>query len=83
MIEGQWIVVRSLLLFFLINLLLSILLIIPPVFIVIKIGLFFMTLLLTGFHLISPHVLGQSPNLAACQCLFSGAVQRVRGEPQI
>ena len=55
-------VVRSLLLFFLIYLLPSILLIIPSFFIVFNIGLVFMVLLLTGFHLISPHVLRQSPS---------------------
>ena len=53
---------RSLLLFFLIYLLPSILLIIPSFFIVFNIGLVFMVLLLTGFHLISPHVLKQSPS---------------------
>ena len=54
--------VRSLLLFFLIYLLPSILSIIPSFFIVFNIGLVFMVLLLTGFHLISPHVLKQSPS---------------------
>ena len=53
---------RSLLLFFLIYLLPSILSIIPSFFIVFNIGLVFMVLLLTGFHLISPHVLKQSPS---------------------
>ena len=53
---------RSLLLFFLIYLLPSILLIIPSFFIVFNIGLIFMVLLLTGFHPISPHVLRQSPS---------------------
>ena len=53
---------RSLLLFFLIYLLPSILLIIPSFFIVFNIGLVFMVLLLTGFHLISPHALRQSPS---------------------
>ena len=53
---------RSLLLFFLIYLLPSILLIIPSFFIVFNIGLVFMVLLLIGFHLISPHVLRQSPS---------------------
>ena len=52
---------RSLLLFFLIYLLPSILSIIPS-FIVFNIGLVFMVLLLTGSHLISPHVLKQSPS---------------------
>ena len=52
---------RSLLLFFLIYLLPSILSIIPSFFIVFNIGLVFMVLLLTGSHLISPHVLKQSP----------------------
>ena len=36
--------------------------IIPSFFIVFNIGLVFMVLLLTGFHLISPHVLRQSPS---------------------
>ena len=49
-------------LFFLIYLLPSILLIIPSFLIVFNIGLVFMVLLLTGFHLISPHVLKQSPS---------------------
>ena len=53
---------RSLLLFFLIYLLPSILSIIPSSFIVFNIGLVFMVLLLTGSHLISPHVLKQSPS---------------------
>ena len=53
---------RSLLLFFLIYLLPLILSIIPSFFIVFKIGLVFMVLLLNGFHLISPHVLRQSPS---------------------
>ena len=53
---------RSLLLFFLAYLLPLILSIIPSFFIVFKIGLVFMALLLTGFHLILPHVLGQSPS---------------------
>ena len=56
---------RSLLLFFLIYLLPSILSIIPSFFIVFNIGLVFMVLLLlllTGSHLISPHVLKQSPS---------------------
>ena len=53
---------RSLLLFFLIYLLPSILLIIPSFFIVFNIGLVFMVLLLIGFHLILPHVLRQSPS---------------------
>ena len=53
--------VRSLLFFFLIYLLPSILSIIPS-FIVFNIGLVFMVLLLTGSHLISPHVLKQSPS---------------------
>ena len=53
---------RSLLLFFLIYLLPLILSIIPSFFIVFNIGLVFMVLLLTGFHLISPHVLRQSPS---------------------
>ena len=53
---------RSLLLFFLIYLLPSILLIIPSFFIVFNIGLVFMVLLLTGFHLILLHVLRQSPS---------------------
>ena len=53
---------RSLLLFFLIYLLPSILSIIPSFFIVFNIGLVFMVLLLTGFHLSSPHVLKQSPS---------------------
>ena len=53
---------RSLLLFFLIYLLPSILSIIPFFFIVFNIGLVFMVLLLTGFHLSSPHVLRQSPS---------------------
>ena len=53
---------RSLLLFFLIYLLPSILLIIPSFFIIFNIGLVFMVLLWTGFHLISPHVLKQSPS---------------------
>ena len=53
---------RSLLLFLLIYLLPSILLIIPSFFIVFNIGLVFMVLLLTGSHLISPHVLKQSPS---------------------
>ena len=53
---------RSLLLFFLIHLLPSILSIIPSFFIVFNIGLVFMVLLLTGSHLISPHVLKQSPS---------------------
>ena len=53
---------RLLLLFFLIYLLPSILLIIPSFFIVFNIGLVFMVLLLTSFHLISPHVLRQSPS---------------------
>ena len=48
--------------FFLIYLLPSILSIIPSFFIVFNIGLVFMVLLLTGFHLISPHVLRQSPS---------------------
>ena len=52
---------RSLLLFFLIYLLPLILLIIPSFFIVFIIDLVFMVLLLTGFHLILPHVLRQSP----------------------
>ena len=58
----RWIVVRSLLLFFLIYLLPSILSIIPSFFIVFNIGLVFMVLLLTGFHFISTHVLRQSPS---------------------
>ena len=53
---------RSLLLFFLIYLLPSILSIIPSFFIVFNIALVCMVLLLTGFHLISPHVLRQSPS---------------------
>ena len=53
---------RSLLLFFLTYLLPLILLIIPSFFIVFKIGLVSMTLLLTGFHLIFPLVLRQSPS---------------------
>ena len=53
---------RSLLLFFLIYLLPLILSIIPSFFIVFKIGLVFMALLSTGFHLILPHVLRQSPS---------------------
>ena len=53
---------RSLLLFFLIYLLPLILSIIPSFFIVFNIGLVFMVLLLIGFHLISPHVLRQSPS---------------------
>ena len=60
--HDPWIVVRSLLLFFLIYLLPSILLIIPSFFIVFNIGLVFMVLLLIGFHLILPHVLRQSPS---------------------
>ena len=51
---------RSLLLFFLTYLLPLILSIIPSFFIVFKIGLVFKVLLLTGFHLILPHVLRQS-----------------------
>ena len=53
---------RSILLFCSIYLLPSILSIIPSCFIVFNIGLVFMVLLLTltGFHLISPHVLKQS-----------------------
>ena len=70
---------RSLLLFFLINLLILILSIIPLVFIVIKIGLFFMTLLLTGFHLILPHVLGQSPSVVLFHLSLSNLS---RGVPQ-
>ena len=54
--------VRSLLLFFLIDLLSLILSIIPSFFIVFNIGLVFLALLLTGFHLILPHVLRQSPS---------------------
>ena len=53
---------RSLLLFFLIYLLPSILLIIPSFFIVFNIGLVFTVHLLIGFHLILPHVLRQSPS---------------------
>ena len=53
---------RSLLLFFLIYLLPLILSIVSSFFIVFKIGLVFMVLLLTGFHLILPHVLRQSPS---------------------
>ena len=53
---------RSLLLFFLIYLLPSILLIIPSFFIVFNIGLVFVVFLLIGFHLILPHVLRQSPS---------------------
>ena len=52
----------SLLLFFLIYLLPSILSIIPSFFIFFNIGSVFMVLLLTGFYLISPHVLKQSPS---------------------
>ena len=55
---------RSLLLFFLIYLLPSILSIIPSFFIVFNIGLVFMVLLLTGSHLISPHVLKQSVDIS-------------------
>ena len=40
----------------------SILSIIPSFFIVFNIGLVFMVLLLTGFHLILPHVFRQSPS---------------------
>ena len=50
-------VVRSLLLFFSIYLLPLILSIIPSFFIVFESGSVFMALLLTGFHLISPHFL--------------------------
>ena len=49
-------------LFFLIYLLPSILSIIPSFFIVFNIGLVFKVLLLTGFHLILPHDLKQSPS---------------------
>ena len=48
--------------FILIYLLPSILSIIPSFFIVFNIGLVFMVLLLTDSHLISPHVLKQSPS---------------------
>ena len=48
--------------FFLIYLLPLILSIIPSFFIVFNIGLVFIALLLTGFHLILPHVLRQSPS---------------------
>ena len=47
----RWVVVRSLLLFFLICLL--------PLILLMTV---FMTLLLTSFHLILPHVLRQSPS---------------------
>ena len=57
----RWSVVRSLLLFFLIYLLPSILSIIPFFFIVFENSSVFTALLLAGVHLILPHVIRQSP----------------------